>query len=237
MTTIHTITNRLTGLVAFFFGVICITQAQRTSITAFGSAGFTNVEVSGLGILDIVDPYIKPITQYTAGIQYEKFLNPNLSFVTGGQYTSRGFGMRENINIDLFGLDLPLGASIETRINYLEVPVMLKYEFGESGVVPFVKAGASAAYAIDGKIQPKVNAIITWNLPPININLDGDMYNRLDLSGNIAGGVRLPVSETGAIQFEVNYRHSLNDMFLDKITDIRIKSHGISAGLGYTMKF
>lgn len=210
---------------------------SQSAITAFGSVGITNVEVTGIGILDIVDPYIKPIAQYTAGIQYERGFNKNLAFVTGAQYTSRGFGMRENFNVDLFGVDLPLGARIETRLDYIEVPATLKYTFGDHGVTPYVKAGASAAYAINGKIQPKVDAIITWKLPAININLENDMYNRLDVSGIVAAGMNLPVSETGAIQFEVNYRHSLNDMFLDNITDIKIKSHGLSAGLGYTMRF
>src|SRR5688572_23991870 len=178
MTTIHKSFIKLASVLALCIGFAQLNNAQ-TSITGFGSIGFTNVEVSGLGILDVVDPFIKPITQYTAGVQYEKYLNPRLSFVTGGQYASRGFGVRENFNVDLFGLDLPIGATIETRINYLEVPVMLKYEFTEDGVVPFIKAGASAAYAINGKIQPKVNVIITWNLLPIKINLEGDMYNRL----------------------------------------------------------
>ena len=170
MTTIHKSLIKLASVLALCVGFVQMNNAQ-TSITGFGSVGFTNVEVSGLGILDIVDPFIKPITQYTAGIQYEKYLNPQLSFVTGGQYSSRGFGIRENFNVDLFGLDLPIGATVETRINYLEVPLMVKYDFTDSGVVPFIKAGASAAYALDGKIQPKVNAIITWNLPPINIEI------------------------------------------------------------------
>lgn len=235
MTTFSFTRIRLTLMLAILLSSIMYINAQ-TKITAFGSVGITEVQVSGLGVLD-VDPYIKPITQYTAGIQYERNLNPNLSFVTGGQFSSRGFGMKENINIDLFGLDLPIGASIETRLTYLEVPALLKYEFGDGGVTPYVKAGASAAYAIDGKIQPKVNAIITWKLPAININLENDMYNRFDVSGIVGAGLNLPVGETGAVQFEVNYRHSLNDMFLDNITDIKIKSHGISAGLGYTMRF
>ena len=235
MTTFSFTRIRLTLMLAILLSSIMYINAQ-TKITAFGSVGITEVQVSGLGVLD-VDPFIKPITQYTAGIQYERNLNPNLSFVTGGQFSSRGFGMKENINIDLFGLDLPIGASIETRLTYLEVPALLKYEFGDGGVTPYVKAGASAAYAIDGKIQPKVNAIITWKLPAININLENDMYNRFDVSGIVGAGLNLPVGETGAVQFEVNYRHSLNDMFLDNITDIKIKSHGISAGLGYTMRF
>ncbi|MEO5905328.1 MAG: porin family protein [Saprospiraceae bacterium] len=209
----------------------------QSKITAFGSAGISNIEVNGLGFLDLLDPYIKPVAQYTAGIQYERELSRHFAFMTGGQYTSRGFGAKETFNVDMGIIDLPVNASLETRINYLEVPVMLKYIIGEGGVQPYIKAGASTAYAISGKIQPKVNAIINWNLPSININLENDMYNRLDVSGVVGAGISIPTNETGAIQFDLTYRHSLNDMFLDKITDIRIKSHGLSAGVGYTMRF
>src|SRR5688500_15991160 len=170
MTTLLFLRKKMTlAFAALLF--ICYNATSQTSITAFGSVGISNVEVSGLGLLDLVDPFIKPITQYTAGIQYEKNFNPNFSIVSGAQYTSRGFGMREDINVDLFGVDLPVGANIETRLSYIEVPVMLKYAFGDGGVQPYIKAGASTAYAIDGKIQPKVNALITWKLPAININL------------------------------------------------------------------
>jgi hypothetical protein len=82
-----------------------------------------------------------------------------------------------------------------------------------------------------------VNAIISWNLPAININLENDMYNRWDVSALVGAGLQIPTNDIGAVNIEVNYRHSLNDMFLDNITDIRIKSHGISAGIGYTMRF
>ena len=236
MTTLLSFRFRLLAVTALFVSLFTSARAQ-SGITAFGSVGISDIEVSGLGLLDLVDPFIKPITQYTAGIRYEKDLSPRFAFVTGAQYSSRGFGVREDFNIDLFGIDLPVDARVETRLNYLEAPATIKYSFTESGVKPYVKAGASAAYALSGKLQPKVDAIITWNLPAININLESDMYNRFDISGLAAAGIDLPVGETGNIQFEVNYRHSLNDMFLDKITDIRIKSHGISAGVGYTMRF
>lgn len=223
-------------MIAFAFFSMYGLNAQ-SSITANASVGLSDIEVNGLGILDLVDPYIKPITQYTAGIQYERMLNDNLSFVTGGQYSSRGFSAKESFNVDLFGLDLPINERLETRMNYIEVPALMKYTFGESGITPYVKAGASAAYAMSAKIQPKVDAIITWNLPAININLQNDMYNRLDVSAIAGAGLNIPAGSNGAIQFDITYRHSLNDMFLDNITDIRIKSHGIGVGLGYTMKF
>jgi opacity protein-like surface antigen len=217
--------------------VICHPLHAQNTIGVQGQVGMSDIEVNGLGILDVVDPYIKPITQYSAGFTYEYELSPRWTIATGAQYTSRGFTAREDFNVDLFGLDLPLGARVDTRLQYLEVPLQMKYYITGDGVSPYIKAGVSTAYALDGKLQPKVNAIIAWNLPAININLENDMYNRLDVSAIVGAGVRIPTNDIGSVNIELNYRHSLNDMFLDNITDIRIKSHGISAGIGYTMRF
>ncbi|MBK9981543.1 MAG: PorT family protein [Saprospiraceae bacterium] len=236
MTTILALRNKLTLVVLICLGSLSVINAQN-KITAFGSYGISDIQVSGLGILDLLDPYIKPIAQYTAGLQFEKEIGNHISFLTGAQYTSRGFTAKEDFNVNVFGLDLPIGARIDTRLQYIEVPLMLKYSIGEKGIIPYVKAGASTAYAVSGKFQPKIDAIISWNLPAININLQNDMYNRLDVSAVVGAGVNIPTNETGSIQFDINYRHSLNDMFLDKITDIRIKSHGLSVGVGYTVRF
>ncbi|MEP6647608.1 MAG: porin family protein, partial [Saprospiraceae bacterium] len=224
MTTKLALRNKLTMVALFSIGMFPLIQAQ-SKITAFGSYGISDIQVSGLGILDLLDPYIKPIAQYTAGIQYEKAVGNHIALITGAQYTSRGFTAKEDFNVHVFGLDLPIGARIDTRLQYVEVPLMLKYSIGDKGISPYIKAGASTAYAVSGKFTPKVDAIITWKLPSININLDNNMYNRFDVSAVVGAGVDIPTNETSSIQFDINYRHSLNDMFLDKITDIRIKSH------------
>ncbi|MFZ1679263.1 MAG: porin family protein [Saprospiraceae bacterium] len=236
MTTILALRTKLTLVLLLCLGLFTVGNSQ-TKITAFGSYGISDIQVSGLGILDLLDPYIKPIAQYTAGLQFEKEIGNHISFLTGAQYTSRGFTAKEDFNVNVFGLDLPVGARIDTRLQYIEVPLMLKYSIGEKGISPYIKAGASTAYAVSGKLQPKIDAIISWKLPAININLQNDMYNRLDVSAVVGAGVNIPTNDTGSIQFDINYRHSLNDMFLDKITDIRIKSHGLSVGVGYTMRF
>ncbi len=219
-----------------FFGIHQGAYAQST-ITAVASVGTTNIEVTGQGILDVADPYIKPITQYAAGLQYERAFSRHFSMITGAQYSSRGFGIREHLDVHVLGLDIPLGASIETRINYIEAPLMLKYNFTESGVTPYLKAGVSAAYAVNGKMTPKVDALITWSLPSIPVNLASDMYNRLDLSAVAGAGISIPTNTLGALQLEVNYRHSMNSILQDNIANIGIKSHGFSAGIGYTIRF
>lgn len=236
MTTQSVLRFRYILMLSFGFGMLQLTQAQN-KIVAFGSYGVSDVQVSGLGILDLLDPYIRPISQYTAGLQWEREIGNHFEFVTGAQYTSRGFTARENFKINVGGLDLPVDARIDTRLQYVEVPLMIKYSIGNGGITPFVKAGASAGYALSGKFQPKVDAIITWNLPAININLEQDMYNRFDIAGIVGAGVSIPTNSTGSIQFDINYRHSLNSMLDDPITNIQLKSYGFSAGVGYTMRF
>ena len=134
MTTNLSTRNLSTAAIFFTVSFYQLVLAQ-SSVNVYGSIGPTNIEVNGLGILDVVDPYIKPITQYTAGLQYEKYFSRNLALVTGGQYSSRGFGAREQFNVNVLGLDLPVGASLETRLHYVEVPLMLKYTFISSPVL------------------------------------------------------------------------------------------------------
>ena len=236
MTTNLTTRMVRTGATVLFSTMLKLGLAQST-ITAHVGAGPTNVEVNGSGVINLVDPYIKPITQFTAGIQYEKALSRQLAFLTGAQYTTRGFSMHEEFNIGIIGIDVPINAELQTKLSYIETPLMLKYYFTESGVSPYIKAGASGAYALDGKITPKLNAIIPWSLPTIPLNLDDDIYNRFDVSAVVGAGVNIPVSNAGAIQFDLTYRHSLNDMLHDNLTDISIKSNGFSAGIGYTIRF
>ena len=209
----------------------------QSNLSAIASVGSTNIELTGAGILDVADPYIRPVTQYTAGMQYERNLSNHFALITGAQYSSRGFAVKEDFDLNILGLDVPIGASLETRLNYLEAPLMLKYNFTEGGVTPYVKAGASAAYALNGKLTPKVNALINWTLPSININLDNEIYNRLDVSAVAGAGVHIPTNESGAFQLEVNYRHSLNNMLQDNIANLGIKSHGFAVGIGYTITF
>jgi hypothetical protein len=220
------LSTRNVSAAVMFFGISLYQSVlAQSSVNVYGSFGPTNIDIYGPGILEIVDPFVKPIAQYAAGIQYENGLTRQLSLVTGAQYSSRGFGAREQFNVEFFGLDLPVGASVETRLHYLEVPLMLKYNLTEHGVRPYIKAGATAGYAISGKITPKINALINWNLPAININLENDLYNRFDLSAVAGAGISIPTNENGSITMEATYRYSLNDMFLDNITDIYKSKH------------
>ena len=230
------LTFRLLSIGVIVFSLGHHMNAQN-SLTAHAGFGSSNIEVRGTPFDPLINPYIQPIAQYNAGIQYAHALSRHFSVITGVQYASRGFAAREDFNVNVFGLDLPVGAEVVTRLAYVEVPVMAQVNITESGVSPYVKAGISAGYAFNAKMKPQVNALITWSLPQININLKNDLFNRVDVAALAGAGVSIPVESLGALHFDLTYRHSLNDMFQDKITNIQIRSHGVTAGVGFTMNF
>ena len=233
----NTVIRTMSLLPFLVLGIMSTTLKAQNKVGVVAEVGSSNIDVNGLGILELIKPDIKSIPQYSAGLIYERQLNSQWSIVTGARYATRGFEMREDVNINLMGLDIPVGAKINTRLHYLEVPVAVQFNFTKRGISPYLKAGIAAGYAVEGKIQPYVDAIINWKLPAIPINLENDLYNRFDISAMGSAGISIPTNDIGSIQLEVNYRHSLNDMFQDNITDIRIKSNGIGAGISYTMRF
>ena len=224
------------ALISLLFFPVSMVKGQST-ITVHADAGTSSVNTSGAALYDLADPYLKSVFQYTIGADYERALSNHFAVLTGAQFASRGFAVREHFNIDVLGLDLPVGASVETRLNYVEVPLAVKYYFTDHGVMPYVKAGGSVGYAVSGRITPTVDAIIPWRLPSIPLNLENDLYNRADIALQAGAGVSIPVNSSSAFQIEVNYRHGLSDMLHEPILNLDIRFSGFTAGIGFTLNF
>lgn len=47
-------------------------------------------------------------------------------------YNQMGFGGRESMDIELLGLEIPAEARISTTVDYIQLPLQLKYQFNES---------------------------------------------------------------------------------------------------------
>jgi hypothetical protein len=106
------------------------------------------------------------------------------------------------------------------RLNYLEIPVLLKISFGGETVRAHVNAGPSFGYLLGGRLSGDWNALalpggdaggalkFTENANPLVLN---ELYaNRLELGLNFGGGVGY--SLRGKILFfDVRYNTSLTD--------------------------
>lgn len=180
----------------------------------------------------------KPITSLTGGIIVDHSLDNLLSFSTGVLARRKGFKVSAGTGIDLLGIDLGIGASAVTQVQYVEVPLMLKAHLGNSKTVqPYIGAGPSVSYATSGSIDTRVNAILSFNVSSTPLELSSPNFNRWQLGGNAVAGVKVPYG-TGHWMVEGGYNTSFTDLISDDfLIDAGGKHSGWTLSVGYGMTF
>jgi hypothetical protein len=113
--------------------------------------------------------------------------------------------------------DATNGGDITSTLNYLELPVLLRLNFGET-VKLFAFAGPSVGYLLGGKYE---NDTVSEDVK--------DIYNDLDFSAHIGAGIGF-----GALEIDVRYMAGLSDI-ADSPTISGVKNS--SFGAGVTLKF
>ncbi len=186
--------------------------------------------------IDAVSNAPKSYTSFLVGATAEIQINRHFSFQPELQYVRRGFTINEGTSFNMIGIDIPVGAKATTSINYIEAPMLAKVKIGNGKTKFYGVAGPSVGYATSAKIQPKVTLLIDFNLPEINLNLDGDMYNRTEFSGIIGAGAEHNI-QTGKLFADVRYSHSFSNIINDPIVDISVKNSGVQFALGYAHIF
>jgi len=122
-------------------------------------------------------------------------------------------------SFDFFGQSF----DIETRLNYFEVPLLVKAMFGDSeGLQFFATAGPSLGFGINGKV--------TADGESEDIDFD-DGLKRLDIGLSIGAGVQLPAGP-GTFTGDLRYLLGLTSLD-DTDDDVDVKNRGIGLSVGY----
>lgn len=170
------------------------------------------------------------------GASIEKFITPQLSVVSGLQYSSKGFTINEGFDFSLLGINIPVEVSANTKLNYIETPLALKYNITDGRTRPYVLGGISPSYATGGKIQPVATFILDFNLPEVNIDFSDNNFARWNVAAMIGAGVEHSVA-TGKIFADITYKHGMTDVVTNTIVDLGVKNKGLSLGIGYAHSF
>jgi hypothetical protein len=187
-------------------------------------------------IIDLVAPDLKYLPGVSLGVTGEYVFKNNFSLMSEINFNEKGFRIRENTDINLFKIDVPLGVRVDTRLRYLDVPIMAKYAFGNGTIKAYVAAGPQIGYALNGRIKTRANFLVDFNLTNTPINLSALNYQRFDVGGVVAAGVDIPAGN-GKVFIDARYSHGLSDSFRLPIVDLDIKNHGFGFGVGYKMAF
>ena len=168
------------------------------------------------------------------GLTGEYAVSDHFSVLSEMQYQEKGFRIRENMDVRLFKIDFPLGVRVDTRVRYIDVPLMAKYAIGNGAVKAYVAAGPQVSYALNGRVKTKADFLVDFNVTNIPINFSNINYQRFDVAAVVAAGVDIPTGN-GKMFFDARFSQGLSDSFKLPVIDLNIKNHGFGFGIGYKM--
>ena len=196
---------------------------------------FNDTEIVS-GAVDL-DNTVKTMQGYSIGGFAEYDVSNNWSLNAELLYKHIGFQIVESTSFGLFGLDIPLGATLRTTVNYLEMPLLVKYKHDLGRVKAYVEAGPSINYALNGKVKTVANSILDFNITETDLNLGADSYNRLNTSGNLGIGIIYPYTEQVTLTAGIRYSKDLSNSVNLPVVNAGIKNNSIALGIGVATRF
>ncbi len=179
---------------------------------------------------------VEGLTTATFGIVSEIGLGENFAFQPELLYTTKGFKVSEGLNINLGGFPIPAGVTASTKINYLELPLLAKYKFGNEGLRFNITAGPVVSYAMNGHLDTRANLLVDINPIKTNIDLDALNYERMEISASIGAGMEYETG-SGALFADARYVHGFSDLYNAPVVDLNLKNRGIGVTVGYKVDF
>ncbi len=220
---------------------IVIALLSSFSLQAQVSIGFrTGTQWANIAVsegLEGLTPDFKNITGYSFGAVVEIPVGAHFAIQPELAFTRKGFGIKEDIGLELFDIPLPLGLRNDSRFGYLEMPVLAKYKFGNQAVQAYVMAGPSVGYATHGRIVTRARLLLDFKVLDQPIDLDAVNYERIELGAVAGAGVNFNL---GGVQLFVDGRYSRG---FTQVYDIPViqdrvsnRGFGLNAGLLFAIR-
>lgn len=216
-----------------FFSVNTNVQAQNF-VGGRLSLAFQNVSAPSLN----GQVSFNTISTYTIGAVGEFALGPNLSVQPELNYAEKGFKVNADAaGISVFGTSINLGSSAVTSVKYIDVPVMLKYKFGDAGGLRwYVTGGPTFGYASSGSLNTYADVIIKLKLTSTPIDFTANGFNQFEVGGAIGGGLEIPVGDNKFFA-DVRYTHGFTDVYTVPVIGVAVRNTGFAIGVGYMVSF
>lgn len=182
--------------------------------------------------LGSLTPTLHPSAGPTGALFLDIPLSDRLSFRPEVSYVQKGFVVRESLDINLGGFNLPIGARIAYQSQNIEIPLLLKVNLSDGPVQPYIIAGPSVSYALDGRVRTRATALFTTQ--PFDVDLNyGSMLNRWDVGA--VGGLGLAMNAgAGTFFIEGRYTHGFTRQVQVPVVNVDVRNRGIAASIGYS---
>ncbi len=219
-------------IISIVVTILTISQIGFAQLYVGPRVGGSLSNVSTPSFIDLIAPDFQHLPAFEFGVAGEYAISDQMAITGDIIYREKGFRVTEDMDINVFDLDVPLGVRVDTRLRYLDVPVMFKYKFGQGQVGAYLAAGPQFGYALNGKIKTRADFLVDWNLTNTSINLDGLGHRRFDVGGVVGAGVEYATSQ-GKLFADVRYQQGFMDSFNVPLIELDVRNHGFGFGIGY----
>ncbi len=213
---------------------VSLLQAQSPYIGIKTGIQKHTVDVSG-SFVDF-NTVIDEVTHATFGLVAGLDLSDKFSLQTEINYTRRGFETEAGTSISILGADVPAAVSAATKLDYIEVPLLAKYRFGNGPLKFYAEGGGYAGYAASANIEVKGRFLFDVVIMDEEINLNDESFNRFDYGLSYGAGVEYEL-ETGRFVFGVRGQQSMNNMLDDTTLDLNLRNSSLGATVSYVHLF
>ncbi|QJW91586.1 PorT family protein [Spirosoma taeanense] len=182
--------------------------------------------------LGSLTPTFHPSPGPTGALFFDIPLSDRVSFRPEVAYVQKGFVVKQGLDLNLGGFQLPIGARMAYQSQTLEIPLLAKVNLSDGPVQPYFIAGPAVSYALDGRIRTRATALITTQ--PIDVDLNyGGMLNRWDVGA--VGGLGLSMDAgTGKFFVEGRYTHGFSRQVQVPVVNVNVRNRGVALSLGYS---
>jgi Outer membrane protein beta-barrel domain len=208
-------------------------QAQ-VSLGVKGGVLSSRLNYKGADV-DSLNNYIDNRSGILGGIVLEKRFNRGFALQTGADWTQRGSNF--DYSFDVFGLQNSIVTT--TRVEYLEVPILLKMGVKAGPLRIDALAGPHLAYAMRGNSKT-VTTIANTTVAEQVVDLVNDAdsnFERFDIIGQLGAVVSLQLGGT-SLFVDGRYMQGFNDLFKNTSTnDGRETNRGTALSAGLLWEF
>lgn len=177
---------------------------------------------------------------YHFNINYNQKLNEKIWFRAGLGFSSVGYknneqtfyseGFYRTPNGGVFIQSLRIVDGIKVNHHFFEVPVMIRYEFSQNKITPFIEFGLSTMYYLQTSAillsEEEKSSVIRKRL---------DFISQIQFASIFSFGINYILSEKWELIVQPNFRYHLNNHFY-KLESDKQYLWSIGLALGVRMK-
>lgn len=216
----------IVALLATFY----TTSFAQLSLGLRGGLNFGNVYTTDG--LDAITPDFQSISGPSVAGVLECGFSKNFAVQTELGITRKGFKIREDFDVNLYNVPVPIGATAESRFNYLEVPLLAKVKFGDEVVQGYVTAGPTFGYATNGRLITRANALFEFKVSDTDINLDAINYERFEVGGSVGAGLGINTG-FGQLFADARYTRGFTQLYDIPVVNEKIRNQGFALSVGF----